>query len=52
MDMGVECWSKAHLTWALGLGIPMFVIWVCGMPLMALFLLFLNRNSLEDPKTK
>jgi len=47
MDMTVECWSKEHLYWAIGLGVPMLAIYVVGMPVFALMFLFKNRKLLN-----
>jgi hypothetical protein len=50
MDTSVRCWSAVHLLWVALLGIPMFVFWVFGLPLVGFTLLFINRKKLTDPK--
>jgi hypothetical protein len=47
LDLEIECWSGIHFAWSLGLGIPMFFIWVIGMPLFALAILTKNRTRLD-----
>lgn len=43
-----QCWSQAHLNWALGLGLPMTAVWVCGIPALGFVLLTRNRRRLDD----
>lgn len=31
-DLSVKCWDNTHKSYALGIGIPMIVIWVIGLP--------------------
>ena len=38
--------------WSLFIGFPMLIVWVIGMPLIALIILFKNRHNLEDWKIK
>jgi hypothetical protein len=52
MDTNIGCWSETHIFWAVGLGIPMFGLWVIGLPLVALTILIKNRNKLDDPVVK
>jgi len=47
-DLEVMCWNSVHLKWFLGVGLPMLVIWVIGMPLIAFLILFCNRKRLND----
>jgi len=42
----VECWTKEHLKWALGIGVPMAALWVVGMPLVGLILLARHKGNL------
>lgn len=42
MDTGVECWTTGHLLWATGIGLPMFLLWVIGLPVAAFVMLTLN----------
>ena len=46
--MQYDWYSKEHLFWASITGLPMLIIWVIGMPLIALFILIKKRNSLDD----
>ena len=47
-DFNIECWTPAHTKWCLGLGIPMIIIYVVGIPLFGFLLLYFNRFKLED----
>ncbi len=42
------CWNDLHSKWFFFVGIPMLGVWVIGMPLLALIILFTNRNNLDD----
>jgi hypothetical protein len=48
MDMQIECWSHEHIIWGIGLGVPMFVFFVVGLPLGALLALCRNRKKLDQ----
>lgn len=50
--MEYKCFSFQHLTWALGVGLPMLIVWVIGVPSIALFFLIKHRTELEDMKIK
>jgi len=48
-DLQVRCWQGSHRTWAIGIGVPMIIIWVIGAPLLGFAILTRNFQSLEDP---
>ena len=45
--MDYECYSKDHLNWAFLIGLPILVLWVIGMPIIALITLIAYRKKLE-----
>ncbi len=45
-DLNVRCWHGSHPKWAYGLGIPMIVIWVFGLPIAGLIIVIILRNRL------
>ena len=47
-DFTLECWTSDHITWALGLGIPMIVLYVLGIPMLGLCILRVNKAKLEE----
>jgi len=49
IDTDLDWYSKEHLKWCLGLGVPILVIWILGLPLVALFLMSRNIKN-EDSK--
>ncbi|CAI2377869.1 unnamed protein product [Moneuplotes crassus] len=48
--MKYSCYSKEHVTWIAVEAIPTFIIWVAGLPLVALWVLIKNRESLNEVK--
>lgn len=50
--MEYKCFSSQHLIWAFGVGLPMLIVWVIGVPSIALFILIKYRKELEDMKIK
>jgi len=45
-DLSVRCWSGSHLKWSTAIGIPMFLAWVVGAPLLCFIILCRNRRHL------
>ena len=45
--MDYEWYSSNHLLWAFAIGFPVLVVWVIGMPLIALIILIKYRAHLE-----
>jgi hypothetical protein len=50
-DLSVVCYSSTHLTWIFTLGLPMMVVWVIGIPLAEIALLFFYRKNLDNEAT-
>ena len=48
IDLNITCYSGEHLVWCAFIAIPMFVVWVFGWPLVALYFLIKNRHNLND----
>ena len=46
-DFQVRCWQSEHLTQFFLIGLPVFLVWVIGMPLVALRILYKNRKNLQ-----
>ena len=51
-DLETQCYTPSYYTWALGLGIPGFLLYVIGIPVMFSLILFLNRHQLTDPMVR
>ena len=47
-----QCYSSTHIKWILAIAFPILIIWVFGMPLIALVLLFKNYRKKNDNKIK
>lgn len=52
IHMEYDCYSRSHILWSAFVGLPMLVVWVIGMPALALLILFKNRKNLDDWKVK
>jgi hypothetical protein len=50
MDTSIDCYSHEHFKWLILIPLPIFLVWVIGFPLMALFLLFKNIHRGESNK--
>ena len=48
----IECYSSEHIKWIFTLAIPILVIWVIGMPVIALIIMFKHVPKLEENKVK
>ncbi len=51
-DPEERCYQGQHLMMAFALGLPQLLLYVLGMPLLALLALFRNRDRLENARTK
>ena len=51
IDLDLRCWQEEHLKFILILGLPILVIWIVGVPVLGLVLLFKNRKNLEEDET-
>lgn len=38
-DLDLECWNDEHTNFAFGVGIPGLILWVIGIPTVALLIL-------------
>ena len=47
-----NCYSFDHLRWILFVGAPMLIFWVILCPLVAFFILYKNRNNLDEWRIK
>eukprot|EP00347_Sterkiella_histriomuscorum_P014799 403359479 len=47
-DLEIKCWNDTHTRWFMIVGLPMLIVWVIGMPVFALLLMFFNREKLAD----
>ena len=48
-DPTVECWTSSHERWVLGLAIPGILLYVLGVPFGAWWLMWRNRNAMQQP---
>ena len=48
-DLRIRCWNGTHPAWAFGLGIPMILWWVIGLPVAGFFVVRYFREKLDDP---
>ena len=39
-DLQVRCWESQHYKYAFGLGVPMLLFWVIGIPVLGFIVLF------------
>lgn len=51
-DMTVQCFDNWHLPFSLGLGVPLLVLVVVGIPLLPTFLLVKHRRKLNTTAVK
>ena len=51
-DLEEPCWRDRHLAYVLILALPQVILYVFGLPLLALFMMFRNRNKLGDHVVK
>lgn len=47
MHMDYKCYSTDHIKWILGVGLPLLVIWVIGIPSIGFIILFKNKANLQ-----
>ena len=47
-ELSLKCWNNEHKMWALGLGIPMLIAWVAGLPFVGFLLVRHNKAKLDD----
>ena len=48
LDVNLQCWTGDHNFYARNIGIPIIIIWIVGLPLLALFIMFRQRKFLAD----
>eukprot|EP00947_MAST-08B_sp_MAST-8B-sp1_P003809 g3809.t1 len=51
-DPTVRCWEGDHTLWALGLGLPMLLVYGGGIPASAFAILYHRRKKLQEVKCK
>ena len=51
-DLEEPCWRDRHLVYVLVLALPQVVLYVFGLPLLALLMMFRNRNKLNNHVVK
>ena len=44
----IECWDSDHMTWTLGLALPLIIIWIIGLPLALYIKLSLNVDLIHN----
>jgi hypothetical protein len=48
LDVNLQCWTGDHNFYAKNIGIPIIVIWIVGLPMIALFIMFRQRKQLAE----
>ena len=48
-DLQVRCWKSQHYKYAFGLGVPMLLFWVVGIPVLGFLVLYQNKHKLDNP---
>ena len=51
-DMHIRCYTPVHYAWLLGLGIPMLIAYVAGIPVISFYILYQRRDELNTPAVK
>ena len=51
-DLSLRCWSAEHIKYTLSLSVSSIVVWIIGLPLVCLSLLYRYRTRLSDPSTQ
>ena len=46
-EMSIQCWSKEHLTYSLGVAFPSLIVWCIGVPILLVIFLAKNRSNLD-----
>jgi hypothetical protein len=52
IHMEFDWYSPEHLRWVMAIALPMLIVWVIGLPVVALIMLIKFRNSLENELVK
>ena len=47
-DLSIRCWQGSHPGYAFGLGIPMILFWIIGLPVTGFFIIRHFRNRLDE----
>lgn len=51
-DLSIRCWDDDHLKYALGMGLPIIIIWGVLTPTLSFILLIHHKRSMDTLKTK
>lgn len=51
-DLSLRCWSWEHIKYALMVSLSSIAVWIIGLPLLCLCLIYRTRNTLADPVTQ
>jgi len=51
-DLSLRCWSSEHIKYALLVSVSSIGLWIIGLPLACLCLIYRYRNRLADPVTQ
>lgn len=52
MNLEYDCWSSNHFFWIIVIGLPNLILWIAGLPIVAFFIIFRNRNNLDSENIK
>ena len=48
IDMNIPCYDSEHIFYMLAVGLPSILIWVIGLPIFCLFILYKNKRDLDE----
>jgi hypothetical protein len=48
-DLAIRCWDSTHRAYAIGLGVPMMLLWVFGLPFLGFLMVRHNKSRLDNP---
>ena len=47
-ELSVKCWDSTHRLYAIGVGAPMMIVWVFGLPFLGFLMVRHNKNKLDN----
>lgn len=47
-DMSVKCWTRDHYKYAIGIAVPLSIVWILGFPFYIFWKLYKARRNLND----
>lgn len=47
-DLSIKCWDSDHRWYSIGVGAPMIIVWVIGLPFVGFMVVWHYRKKLDD----